>query len=626
MLPATLRLGRAPLNCFVSLPSKLLVSFTLVCGVAFSGLYWWFYGFITQRALDRLETDLVDTLMGAIAGIDTEDFSALAAVKLQPGQTVPENNRLYQQHQRWLLNVKQIEPRANAYTLIKGNQPYETLWIGDILRITQQSNSTAFLESYLAEPAKTRLYGGFTTLTITLDPYTDRWGSWVSAYAPIKNSGGRVLGLMGVDFRADDVIQIRRELQQRLAIAFIIAYLVLLSLLYLLSRIFTKPILELTKASEQVSEGNYAQVLSRFRQRKMPDEISQLANSFERMAAKVQQREVILEDESRTLEHQVQQRTQELEEKNIRLVKALDDLKYAQIQLVQTEKMSSLGQLVAGVAHEINNPLNFIQCNIGHARGYMSQMMELVQLYQAQYPTTPEIQAKTHEISLTFIQDDLPELLNSMELGTVRIEAIVKSLRLFSRLDEAEFKAIDIHENLDNTLHLLSSRLRATTSRPEITVIKQYGQLPWIECYAGQLNQVFMNIFNNALDALNEKALDALNEKSNLSDSSHYLDIGAAICPPVLNFALLLKPTLCIETKQLGDRFISIRIADNGIGMSNEVREQIFDPFFTTKPVGKGTGLGLSICHQILVEKHNGKLHCNSVLGEGTEFSIEIPV
>ncbi|GEM_PF-7003210 len=619
MLPATFRPSRAPLKRFVSLRSKLLVSFTLVCGVAFSGLYWWFYGFVTQRALDRLETDLVDTLRGAIAGIDTEDFSALASVKLQPGQTVPENNLLYQQHQRWLLNVKQIEPRANAYSLIKGSKPYETLWIGDILRMTQQNNSTAFLESYIAEPAETRLYKGFTTLTITLEPYTDRWGSWVSAYAPIKNTGGQVLGLMGVDFRADDVLQIRRELQQKLAIAFLIAYLVLLLLLYLLSRVFTKPILELTKASEQVSEGNYAQVLSQFRQQKIPDEISQLANSFELMAAKVQQREVILEDESRTLEYQVQQRTQELEEKNTRLGKALEDLKHAQIQLVQTEKMSSLGQLVAGVAHEINNPLNFIQCNIGHARSYMRQMIELIQIYQVQYPkATPEIQVKTDEISLNFIQDDLPELLNSMELGAVRIDGIVKSLRLFSRLDEAEFKAIDIHENLDNTLHLLGSRLRATASRPEITVLKQYGQLPWVECYAGQLNQVFMNIFNNALDALNEKR--------NSKDSSQYLDMGTVIDPPLLDLALLPNPILHIETKQLGDRFISIRIADNGIGMSNEVSQQVFDPFFTTKPVGKGVGLGLSICHQILVEKHEGKFYCNSVLGEGTEFIIEIPI
>ena len=604
---------------FMSLRSKLLFSFTLVCGMAFSGLYWWFYSFVTQRALDRLETDLVETLQGAIVGVNPQEFSALAAVKLKPGQDLPVDSPLYQRHQSWLMNVQRIEPRANPYTLIKGKKPHDALWLGDILRVTQRDNSTAFLESYDADPAKTRLYQGFTKLTVTLDPYTDPWGSWISAYAPINNEHGQSIGLMGIDFRADDILTIRQELQRKLAIAFAIAYLVLILLLYLLSQIFTKPILELTKASEQIRDGNYAQVLSQFQQRFIQDEISQLASSFELMAAKVQQREVSLEDESRTLEDQVQQRTQELEEKNARLAKALDDLKKAQIQLVQTEKMSSLGQLVAGVAHEINNPLNFIQCNLVHARGYMCQLMELVHLYQTQYPeTTSEIQDKADEISLPFMQSDLPDLLHSMEVGTLRIEGIVKSLRLFSRLDQAEFKAIDLHEDLDNTLRLLSRRLRATASRPEIMVVKQYGQLPLVECYAGQLNQVLMNMLTNALDALDEK--------SSPDDLAEDADIGAAIYPPAADLALQPNPTLWIETKRLSDRIVSIRIADNGIGMSNEVKEKIFDPFFTTKPVGQGTGLGLSICHQILVEKHEGKLYCNSVLGDGTEFVIELPV
>jgi len=205
-----------------------------------------------------------------------------------------------------------------------------------------------------------------------------------------------------------------------------------------------------------------------------------------------------------------------------------------------------------------------------------------------------------------------------MEVGTLRIEGIVKSLRLFSRLDQAEFKAIDLHEDLDNTLRLLSRRLRATASRPEIMVVKQYGQLPLVECYAGQLNQVLMNMLTNALDALDEK--------SSPDDLAEDADIGTAICPAAADLALQPNPTLWIETKRLSDRIVSIRIADNGIGMSNEVKEKIFDPFFTTKPVGQGTGLGLSICHQILVEKHEGKLYCNSVLGDGTEFVIELPV
>ncbi|MBW4476176.1 MAG: AAA family ATPase [Tolypothrix brevis GSE-NOS-MK-07-07A] len=309
-----------------------------------------------------------------------------------------------------------------------------------------------------------------------------------------------------------------------------------------------------------------------------------------------------LEEYSHTLEEKVEERTQELNQINQNLQQTLSELKNAQTHLIQSEKMSSLGQMVAGIAHEINNPINFIHANISYASAYVEDLLDLVAIYQQEYPNpSPLVEVKAEELDLDFLIKDLPKLLESMNVGSSRIRNIVLSLRNFSRLDESEMKPVDIHEGIDNTLMILQHRLKEKSDRPEIEVIKQYGELPLISCYAGQLNQAFMNILSNAIDALQE---------SNNTDA-------IATSPKV--------GQICIRTSLVDSNTLKIQIADNGSGMSDKVRQKIFDPFFTTKPVGSGTGLGLSISYQVVVDKHKGQLTCDSTPGKGTEFVIEIP-
>ncbi|MDZ8053355.1 MAG: GAF domain-containing protein [Aulosira sp. ZfuVER01] len=286
---------------------------------------------------------------------------------------------------------------------------------------------------------------------------------------------------------------------------------------------------------------------------------------------------------------------------------ALHQLQQTQMQLVQQEKMSSLGQLVAGVAHEINNPVNFINGNIAHASNYVRDLLELLHLYQEAYPhPIAAIEEKIETIDLDFLSEDLPSLLSSMRMGGDRIRQIVLSLRNFSRLDEAERKAVDIHEGIDNTLLILKNRLKLTSAKFEIQVIKKYGDLPPVECYAGQLNQVFMNILSNAIDALDEISNPTIIIQTQLIKGQKNNDV---------------------ELSQLSTAdSVIIQIRDNGSGMTETVRQKLFNPFFTTKPIGKGTGLGLSISYQIVVEKHGGILNCSSELGQGSEFLIQIPV
>jgi PAS domain S-box-containing protein len=291
-------------------------------------------------------------------------------------------------------------------------------------------------------------------------------------------------------------------------------------------------------------------------------------------------------------------------EKAQALEQTLGELKRTQTQLIQTEKMSSLGRMVAGIAHELNNPVSFIYGNLTPAKEYFQDLTHLIELYQNIYPNpTPEIQKFTEEIDLKFLVEDWSKLMNSMQVGTERIEQIVLSLKSFSRLNEAELKPVDIHDNIDDTLMLLQHRLRAEGNRPEIKVIKDYGQLPLVYCYASQLNQVFMNLFDNAIDALEPQPE-----------------------PRVITISTSLSQKSDSQIPSPNFQFAMIRIADNGSGMSEEVCQQIFDPFFTTKPVGRGTGLGLAISHQIVVEKHKGYINCHSTPGQGTELIVEIPV
>jgi len=294
----------------------------------------------------------------------------------------------------------------------------------------------------------------------------------------------------------------------------------------------------------------------------------------------------------------------EVEEKR-QLEITLGELKQTQSQLINAEKMSSLGQLVAGVAHEINNPVNFIHGNISHIQSYSQSLLELIHLYQQYYPNPAlDIQEKSEEIDLEFLQEDLLKVLGSMKLGTDRIRQIVLSLRNFSRMDEADFKPVDIHEGIDSTLLILQHRLKSKSS--EIQVVRYYGDLPEIECYAGQLNQVFMNILTNAIDAIEDQisTITAHGRDSNLRE--------------------ITISTLVISLNNTD--WVEITIADNGLGMPEATKEKIFNPFFTTKAIGKGTGMGMAISYQIITKKHNGDLTCTSTVGVGTQFVVRIPV
>lgn len=290
------------------------------------------------------------------------------------------------------------------------------------------------------------------------------------------------------------------------------------------------------------------------------------------------------------------------QEQAAKLEVTLCELQQAQTQLIQAEKMSSLGQMVAGIAHEINNPVGFIFGNLTYTEEYTGKLMKLLQMYRDEYPEpSPALQEAIEVFELDFLLDDLPKMLSSMQVGATRIRDIVRSLRNFSRLDESDMKKVNIHEGIDSTLMILEHRLKfqpvsvagTKCHRPAIQIVKEYGQLPLVECYAGLLNQVFMNIIANAIDVLQEPLEN----------------------PEIIRIRTEVEGTLAV-----------IRIADNGAGITDQVKQRIFDPFYTTKRIGSGTGMGLAISHSIIVEKHKGEIKCFSVLGKGTEISIKIPI
>ncbi|NEO87606.1 MAG: GAF domain-containing protein [Spirulina sp. SIO3F2] len=295
----------------------------------------------------------------------------------------------------------------------------------------------------------------------------------------------------------------------------------------------------------------------------------------------------LLYQTSQTVARQAQAQAQELQQ-------ALQELKQTQAKLVQSEKMSSLGHTIAGVAHEINNPIGFVSGNLTLLQDYSRDLCGLLALYEQYYPDAhPVILDRAEEIDLEFLQSDLGELVQSMNEGIKRIKEIVLSLRNFSRIDHHQAEAVDLHQGIDSTLMILRHRLKIGDQRPAIEVLKDYGELPLVSCYAGQLNQVFMNILSNAIDALDQHAT---------------------------------QPQIRIQTRLLDSEQVAITIADNGSGMPPELIDQIYEPFFTTKSVGKGTGLGMAISQQVVAETHGGHLDCTSQLGVGTEFCITLPI
>ncbi|MBE9198605.1 MULTISPECIES: ATP-binding protein [unclassified Nodularia (in: cyanobacteria)] len=364
------------------------------------------------------------------------------------------------------------------------------------------------------------------------------------------------------------------------------------------SRLIARPLELVTNVARRITQESNFKLRANINSN---DEVGTLATSLNQLVEWVGDYTQELELARDNLEQRVEERTQELElarqnleqrveERTQELQKILQDLKETQGQLIQTEKMSSLGEMVAGIAHEVNNPVNFINGNIECANEYIQDLLILIDLYQQEYPEPSWIIAeKIAQIDLNFITKDLSSLLTSMKMGAQRIREIVLSLRNFSRLDESAIKKVNIHEGIDNTLLILNHKINQ-----EIAVIKNYGVLPLIECYPSQLNQVFMNILSNAIDALME-------QKANR------------------------EKQITIETSKLDADYIKVGIKDNGLGIPPEIINKLFNPFFTTKPVGKGTGLGLSISYQI-IDKHKGKIEVISELGQGTEFIILLPI
>ena len=418
-------------------------------------------------------------------------------------------------------------------------------------------------------------------------PFADKNGvKWLS-YSIRLDNGWSVI----IQQKRAEALQ-QEELIWKLAITIAIsAILGVGAVTYVLASRLIQPITDLTVAATTLSSGDLEQRVQIHRR----DEIGMLALAFNWMAS------------------QLQTSFATLRETNVELEKHIEQLQETQTQLIQSEKMSSLGLLVAGVAHEINNPVSFIHGNIAHLTGYSRDLLELLQYYQEQYPSPPQhIVDLSKQIELEFLQDDMVKVLSSMKMGTERIREIVQSLRTFSRVDESDKKKVDIHPGIESTLLILTSRLKSKPGYPEISVTKDYGKLPEVECYPGMLNQVLMNIIANAIDALEE----------------HYVLVAGdgKLEPPSIQIRTeVMKPPFPRQFRIFGPH-AAIRISDNGPGIPPKTLSRLFDPFFTTKPVGKGTGLGLSISYKIIVERHGGELYCNSSLGKGTEFVIAIPI
>ncbi|BAY63710.1 periplasmic sensor signal transduction histidine kinase [Calothrix brevissima NIES-22] len=425
-------------------------------------------------------------------------------------------------------------------------------------------------------------------------------------YAPLY-SGNQPIAILKLQIVATYFQQARLTLTRLIVLVLTLVLLLSVLIAHFLAKQISHPIIQLAKRSKTLADGDLTSPIPSIQN---GGEIGQLANAYQEMANSlstlinnleqlVVQRTQELELARQTLEERVEERTlelvqknQELEIKTEQLHAALQNLKMAESQLIQTEKMSSLGNLVAGIAHEINNPINFIYANISYIENYTQDLFNLIKQYQQRY-SDAEIQRYADRIELDYLIQDLPKLIASMDTGATRIKDIISSLRNFSRHDEAEIKKVNLHEGIDSTLVLLQHRLNPHHNFPVIQVIKEYDNLPLVECYSRQINQVFMHVLVNAIDAL-ELHQERVDKK------------------------------IIIQTKNNQDKTVTIKIIDNGIGIDNKNISQIFDPFFTTKSVGKGTGLGLSVCYQI-IQNHQGSIQVISQFKKETQVIIKIP-
>ncbi len=385
----------------------------------------------------------------------------------------------------------------------------------------------------------------------------------------------------------------------RLIIALLVSLLLSVLTIVLFNRQVNIPLKALRKFAQDFESGDFERRI----EVQYPDEIGQVGKALNQMATQLQTMIIGYEtarDEAVAAHQLVQSSESRYRRQSGELEKTLNELQQAQAQIIQSEKMSSLGQMVAGIAHEINNPVNFVHGNLRHINQYVHDLITLLGLYEEHYPNPDNaIRKLSEDIDMDFVKEDAERTLVSMKMGTERIREIVCSLRNFSRMDEAEHKAVDIHDGIESTLLILQHRLKPQDNRPEILLVRDFDQLPLVECYAGQLNQVFMNILANGIDALD-------------TDFKRNPD-------------RLKRPKLTLRTELKGDRVL-ITISDNGTGVPADIKNRIFDPFFTTKDIGKGTGMGMAISYQVITGKHSGKIECFSDEGVGTEFVIELPV
>lgn len=564
-MPQPTPLPPAPRTRFVSLRLKLLLGFTIVYSLVFAGTYSWFYLDSTDRAIKRTQKSLVDTLEGAIEGIDAEEFQSLSRIKVPQGQPLPLTNPLYQKHQEWLKVVHQIEPRANPYTFIPSRNPYEVLFVGDFLRISQPDTATRFREPYLADPAKTRLYQGLNHLAITMSPYQDQWGSWVSAYGPIKDRQGKVVGGVGVDFRADYVVEVQQGIQKTFAIAFAVTYISLFILVYIVSTILTRPMIRLVTATEKLSEGDYHQTLSQFRKKRFRDEISTLAETFERMVEKVRKREELLQESNQSLEEKVARRTEELQTKNTQLARANSDL--ARATRLKDE-------FLANMSHELRTPLNAI---LGMTEGLQEHVFG--DLNQQQFKALKTIeQSGFHLLDLiTDILDIARVEAGQLELNytPTTVAALCQSSLTFVRQQA------------------IAKRIQLETKLPP--------NLPNLQVDERRIRQVLINLLSNAVKFTPEEG----------------------------NITLEVRLPSAHESELAGERFIQFAVTDTGIGIAPEHLHHLFQPFIQIDSAlnrrYEGTGLGLALVKR-LVELHGGQVQVSSKVGVGSCFTIDLPV